>query len=204
MGPQDPAGRQGKVTKHQDSAELGPVGRSAAHQVHPCGGGAVNGRRVALPYPGILQSLSKYPLAHCPTDPSSPLWGQENRGRVLVQWFFWLQALDPCKDTRPPGDGPDTFVFLLDPSHWDPGHPSLSMTTHTGFPDLTPTFPSQRPKFLAEAAGGAWPQQRPGSQEDGGSRVRTHLWRISSLPATCGSHCPPAPGPHRTEWPLRW
>lgn len=37
LGPQDPAGRQGKVTKHQDSAELGPVGRSAAHQVHPCG-----------------------------------------------------------------------------------------------------------------------------------------------------------------------
>lgn len=116
----------------------GPVSLpgSAVHQVHPCGGGAVNGRRVACPYPGIPQSFSKYPLTHCPMDPSSPLWGQENRVRVLVPWCFWLRAVDPCKNTHPPGDGPDTSIFLLEPlplGPWPPlpvrGHPTLGFQT---------------------------------------------------------------------------
>lgn len=123
MGPQDPAGRQaGGSSSTRTLQSWGQwacppprLSGSAAHQVHPCGGGSVNGRRVACPYPGISQSFSKYPLTHCPMDPSSPLWRQESRVRVLVQWCFCLRALDPCKNTHPPGDGQTHSSSFLSP-----------------------------------------------------------------------------------------
>lgn len=56
------------------------------------------------------QSSSKHPFTHGPMGPSSPLWAQESRVGVRVAWqcSFWLPILDPYKDTRLPGDNPDT------------------------------------------------------------------------------------------------
>lgn len=133
-GPLGPASRQGPVTQHQDSVQSWdqwagqPPGLSSSRGTSLGEQGREWGK-VTCFCPGIPQSSSKHPLTHCPIGPSStPSRGLENRVRVSLPWGFRLQALDLCKNTHPPGDNPETFIFLLDPSHWDLGHPSLPRT----------------------------------------------------------------------------
>lgn len=187
------SGRKAGVSQRAPglSAELGASAGSAAYQVHPCGGSAhetKGGTSLAPP----LRSPDLPP--NNPRAPAAP--GEWRGGSVAV--YLQLPALGPHEDA---------LRGSFDPPHLCPPSGASRAQPPPAFPNIVPhPPPAPMPCTLAEAGVGlrAWhgPGCRGGQWQDGGRRGE-YLWQTSSSPATCGSHCPPAPGPRPTEWSLR-
>lgn len=188
------------------STELGPavlVGLcriSSSLGTSLWGWGCEGGRGPLSPTLGSPNPLRNTPVTHCSHCPIVGTGEWVGSGSVQ-HWGVWLSNLGSCRDT---------LLGPLDPSDWGSEHPSLPVPSILGLQVPTPTYSLQRPQMPPPPPHSGRSRERgsePGTvlaPQVHSSRAGPYLWRTSSLSRTCGSHSPPAPGPHQIEWPPRW
>lgn len=146
LGPQDPAGRQGAVTKHQDSVQSWGQRACQLPRLSSSPGTSLWGRGreweeglSSLPWdPPILLETSRNPLPH---RPQQPLVGAEERGEVITASGSgpWILARTP---TLQGTTHKHSSSFLTPPMGLV--HPSLPVTTPhwVSRPDTHLSFPN--------------------------------------------------------------
>lgn len=123
--------------------------------------------------PWDLPILLKIPLNSLPHGPQQPPVETGKQGEGAGAVVFLSASLGSLQEHPPSRGWPDTFIFLLVPSHWDSGQPSLSVTaphwvsrpdTHLILPKYLNCLPPTPASWQKQGAG-------LGPQEGGGSRA---------------------------------